>query len=125
MEESVKQLISEYAVSFAIIATFTVPLLVELFFTYVWQPATKFLNSVMVFLIAIVVTFAAWPLSVWVGYGFLAEGYQWWGILLWGAGAGAVAQFTWANIDMIHTLIRFLVTLKTSGFSIKRAKLPS
>lgn len=120
MEELLKNLISEYALTFALLATLTVPLVTELFFTHVWQPATKLLNSLMVFVISLAVTFVAWPVSGWLDIGFLSEFTDWWRVALWGVGAGVVAQFTWANVDLIYTVIRFLVTLKPAALSQKR-----
>lgn len=125
MEELIRMLVAEYAGTFAILAGFTVPWLVELCYTHIWQPTTRFLNSVVVFIIAIGTTFLAWPLSKFVAFGFLAEAGSWWVVLLWGVGAGAVAQWAWANIDVIYTVIRFLSTFNFEVFKLKRNSLLS
>jgi len=120
MEEYMVELIKEYVGTFMLLSLVLVPLVVEAIFTHVWQPANKFLNSVMVLLIATAVTFIAWPVSTYFETGFLSEITLWYHVLLYGLGAGAVSHWAWANVEAIHAVIQFIVTLSTNVFKAKR-----
>ena len=120
MEEQAVLLIKEYVGTFMLLSLVLVPFVTEAFFTYVWQPANKFINSVLVLLISVIVTFVSWAASTYFGVGFLAEINLWHHVLLYGLGAGAVAQWAWANVEAIHAIIQFLVTLSTNVFKQNR-----
>lgn len=118
--EHIIALITQFAGDFALLALVGIPLVIEAFFLYVWQPAGKFLNSLMTFIIAVGVTFATWYVSGWAGAGFLAEITKSWHVLLYGLGAGVMANWTWVNIDFVKMVITFILTLRTEQFKAPR-----
>jgi len=118
--EQIAILVTEYAGTFLLLASFLVPLVIEAFFTYVWQPVGKFLNSIMTFVIAVAVTFIAWLISGWAGVGFLSELDAWWHVLLYGLGAGVFANWTWVGIDFVKMIITFIITLQPQVLAGKR-----
>lgn len=118
--EQIAILVGEYVGTFLLLASFFVPMVIEAFFTYVWQPAGKFLNSLMTIFIAVAVTFVAWPISQAVGVGFLSEINVWWHVLLNGLGAGIIANWTWIGIDFVKMIITFIITLQPKVLAVKR-----
>jgi hypothetical protein len=118
--EQISVLIAEYAGTFLLLASVLVPLVIEAFYTYVWQPVGKLLNSVMTFVIAIATTFLAWKLSALLGVGFLAELEVYWHVLLYGIGAAVFANWTWVSVDFIKMIITFILTLNPQVLSAKR-----
>jgi hypothetical protein len=118
--EQLQELILYYAGTFALLATVFVPMVTEALFTYVWQPVNKVLNKVVILIVALILTFAAWQLSVWQGVGFLAEITVWWHVALYGIGAGATASWTWANWETVKLIIQFIIAANAKAVSAKR-----
>lgn len=121
MEINITELIKEYAGTFAIISMVLIPLVIETIFTYIGQPQNKFWNSLLTFVIAVVVVLIVWPVSLWLDVGFLSEVTQFWQALLWGVGAGIVANWAWA-IDILKLVIQFIITWDFNKFKLSRTK---
>jgi hypothetical protein len=99
----------------SMIATFTafaglaVPTVIEFIFEKIYQPTTKVLTSVLTFVIAILSTLAVWGAGVWFDVGFLVGVTNLLHVVLYGLGAGVVANWTWVNIEWVKAIIRLII----------------
>ncbi len=121
MENIFKDLV-EWIATYGSFSVLAVPFFIELFFTYVHQPTSKVLNSVFTFLIAIACAFGVWVAGMWFDIGFLKDISIWWHVVLYGLGAGLVANWTWVNIDWVKAAIEFILKGKTETFMVSRKK---
>ena len=92
--ENITDLLLQYAGTFVLLATVAVPFVTEAFFTYIWQPMNKLLNTLIVMVISLILTFSVWVVGGWLATGFLSEITVWWHVALDAIGAGAVAKWT-------------------------------
>ena len=97
-------------------ATVAIPFVTEFFFEKVYQPTSKAMRSLLVFVISIAMSYGVWGLGLLFDVGFLVEVVKAWHVLVYGVGAAFAASYTWVNIDWIKAVIRWIIAGDTSGF---------
>ena len=97
-----------WATSYTLFATLLVPFVIEFVFTNIYQPANKFWNSVFTFIIAIAASYGVYLVGVITNFGFLVGIDNHYLIVALGFGAGAMANWTWVNIEWVKALIKFI-----------------
>ncbi len=95
-----------WATSYTLFATMLVPFVIEFVFTNIYQPPNKFWNSIATFVIAIAATYGVYFAGVLANFGFLVDVTNHGLIVALGFGAGAVANWTWVNIEWIKAIIQ-------------------
>ena len=95
-----------WASSYGLFATMLVPFVIEFVFTNIYQPSTKFWNSIFTFVIAIVSTYIVYFVGILTNFGFLVEVTNHYLIITLGFGAGAIANWTWVNVEWVKAIIQ-------------------
>jgi len=101
-------------------ATVGVPAVIELIFSKIYQPLNKTASSILTFVIALLSTFAVWLAGMWFDVGFLVDVTEYWHVIVYGLGAGLVANWTWVNIDWVKAIITLIIKGDKSVLMAKR-----